>query len=162
MRKIIPILVGLLTLVLFTGLVFAQGDSTPEENRNALSQVTQLAFQILMVVLPIVAVWLTHKAIGLFESKTKIDIPLSIETQIDSWVEKGIHYAAEKSYQKIKEKTAKLSGPEKLEVAAKFVYDMAQAQGWIQWTEEKIKAKIEAWLGTRRANGVVPKLDAQT
>ena len=155
-KKLIPILAALCTLIALAGIAFAQDDATPEDTRNALSHFAQVVFQVLIVILPIVAVWLTHKAISLFESKSKIDIPLSIEKQIDAWVEKGIHYAAEKSYQKIKEKTAKLTGPEKLETAAEFVLDFIEAQGWTQWTIEKIKAKIDAAVGVYRINGGVP------
>jgi len=156
MKKLIPALAALFTLVILAGIALAQGDATPEENRNALTHVAEMAFQILIIILPIVAAWLTHKAISLFESKSKIDIPLSIEKQIDEWIYKGIHYAAEKSYQKVKEKTAKLTGPEKLETASGFVFALVEAQGWTQWTIEKIKAKIDAVIGVHRANGGVP------
>lgn len=156
MRKLLPVLAGLLTLLVYA-TAWAQDTATAEP--NAVTRITELIFEILMVVLPLVATWLVHRGIKVFETKTKVDVPDAIEIKIDEWVERGIHLAAEKSYQKVKEKTAKLSGPEKLEVAADFVFDMAQSRGWIDWSKDKIKAKVEAAIGQRRAGDAVPKLE---
>lgn len=156
-RNITSVLIGLLVFLTCT-VAWAQGEGGAEDP-NALSQITDLTFSILTVILPIIATWLAHRAISTFESKTKIDIPTAIENRIDDWVISGVHLAAEKSRQKVKEGAAKLTGPEKLEEAADFVIGLAEQQGWIEWSKDRIKQKIEALLGVQRANGGVPKLE---
>lgn len=125
----------------------------------AATQATELAFQVITPIVTILAAWLAHRLVKLFETKTGIDIPDKQEAKIESWVEQGIHLAAEKSYQKVKSKTDKLKGSEKLEEAADFVFALANARGWTDWTKAKIKAKIESSLGVHRANGGVPALE---
>lgn len=142
-------------------VLFVPSAALAADGETALTHVTSLAFDILSVILPIIATWLVHRGIKVFETKTKIDIPASIESQIDTWVEKGIHYASEKSYKKVKEQTQRLSGPEKLEEAADFVFELANAKGWDDWTKDIIKKKIESALGQKRANGGVPKTDVE-
>lgn len=156
MKRIIPLFAGLLVLLILAPLAWAQNESS---SSNAVTNFTELAFQILTVVLPIIAVWLTHRGLAVFEKKSGINVPDSIESRIDGWIEEGIHLAAEKARQKIRAKTAELTGPEKLEEAAQYVFDLAQSRGWIEWTKVKIKNKIEAHLGIHRANGGVPKFD---
>ena len=160
MKRLISLFAGLFVFLVLASIAMAQGSSAPAEDVNALTRVTDLVFQILMVVLPVVAMWLTHRGIAVFEKKTGIDVPDAIEAKIDEWAEQGFHLAAEKSYKKVKAKTAKLSGPEKLEEAADFVFALANARGYVDWSKDKIKAKVEALLGMHRSNGGVPKLDA--
>jgi hypothetical protein len=148
MRKLVPVLAGIATVMFLCGTALAQD---PKDD-NALTRSVDIVFQILMVVLPLIAVWLVHRGLAMFEKKAGIDVPHSIERKIDGWVKAGIHLAAERSHKKITEKTGKLTGPEKLEEAADFVFDLANARGWIEWTKEKIKAKIEAQLGLHRAD----------
>lgn len=161
-RKLAPLVFGLLTLVLMLGLsatVYADSASAPAEP-NALTRVTSFAFEVLTPIVTLFAMWAAHRAIKYLEHKLGVDVPARIEAQIDAWVDEGIHYAAEKSYQKVKGKTKKLSGPEKLEEAAAFVLAFAQARGWDDWTADKIKSKVEARLGIKRANGGAPAIDA--
>jgi hypothetical protein len=168
MKKIVSLFAGVVTLLL-CGVAWAQ-DAAPDiiaaapavpadGGPNALTQLTNLVFQILTVVLPILVTWFVHRGIAVFEKKTKINVPDAIENKIDAWVENGIHLAAEKSYKKVAEKTAKLTGSEKLETAADFVFAMAQSRGWLNWSKDAIKAKVEAAIGVHRANGGVPALE---
>jgi hypothetical protein len=122
---------------------------------TALSQVTELAFQILTPIVTALAAWLAHRFIRVIEKKANIDVPAKQEAKIDEWVAAGIQLAAEKSYQKVKAQTDKLSGSEKLETAADFVLGFVTAQGWHTWTKDKIKSKIEARLPSARENGGV-------
>ena len=126
---------------------------------SAASQATELAFQVIAPIVTILGAWLAHRLVAIFEQKTGIDIPDKQEAKIDQWVEEGINLAAEKSYKKVKEKTDKLKGPEKLEEAANFVFGMIESRGWDDWTKDKIKTKIEAAVGVHRANGGVPSLE---
>lgn len=142
--KLLPWFIGV--VILFATRVAWAADADP----NALTQTTDVVFDILGVVLPVVAVWLVHRAIAVWERRTKIDVPGAVEARIDEWVEKGIHLATEKSHQLADSKVSKLTGPEKLETAADFVFDLAQTRGWIDWSKDRIKAKIEAQLGAHR------------
>lgn len=128
-------------------------------DQSAASQATELAFQVIAPIVTILAAWLAHRLVAIFEKKTGIDIPDKQEAKIDVWIEQGILLAAEKSYQKVKAKTEKLKGSEKLEEAADFVFALAAARGWTEWTKDKIKDKIESAIGVHRANGGVPALE---
>lgn len=140
----------IMSIILLTPLVAIGQSSSGVMDQNALSQVIDLIFQILLVVLPVVATWLAHRGIAIIEKKTKISVPDAVEAKIDEWISQGIWFAAEKSHKKIKEKTMKLSGSEKLEEAADFVLDLAQSRGWVEWSKDRIKAKIEAKIGKER------------
>jgi hypothetical protein len=162
MKRIIPLLVGLIVLLVMIPIAWAQGaqgSTAAADDPNIITRVTELTFQILTVILPIIAVWLTHRGLAIFEKKTGMDVPAAMESKIDDWVEEGIHLAAEKALKAVKSNTKKWTGPEKLEEAANYVWDLAQSQGWIEWTRDMIEAKIEARLGLHRANGGVPKFD---
>jgi Bacteriophage holin of superfamily 6 (Holin_LLH) len=117
---------------------------------NAVAQITSIAIQTLAPILLALSGWLAHRLIKAFESKTKIDVPVKQEAQVDAWIEAGIHYAEEKAHQAAKSATAKITGPEKLEAAASFALDLAEKNGWIEWTRERLKAKIEAALNSER------------
>ena len=117
---------------------------------SVLSRTLSLAFELALAALVPVAAWLTHRAIKIFETKTKIDVPDAIEQQVDRWVDRGIALAEERCHQLLKETTSKLTGPEKLEIAVSYVLDMAAQRGWIEWSKDKIQDKVDAALGTRR------------
>ena len=159
MKRIIPLIVGSVILLIMLPVAWAQGDTAAADDPNIITRVTELAFQILTVILPIVAVWLTHRGLAIFEKKTSITVPVAMENKINYWVEEGIYLAAEKALKVLKAKTEKLTGPQKLEEAANYVWDLTQAQGWIEWTRDMIEAKIEARLGLHRADGDFPKFD---
>lgn len=120
------------------------------------SQAAELALQVLTPILVALAAWLAHRIVGVFEKKTGIDIPEKQEAQIDKWIEAGIHLAEEKSRSLVKSKASKLEGPQKLEVAGTFVMGMISKNGWDDWAQSWILDKIEAQLGTNRANGGKP------
>jgi len=128
---------------------------------STASQVAEVVVQILTPVLITLAGWLAHRLVAVFEKKTGIDVPKKQEDMIDTWIESGIYYAEEKSRSLIKEKANKLKGPEKLEIAGKFVLDMVKKNGWDAWTKEAVLAKVEGSLGMHRANGGKPRLDAE-
>lgn len=158
MRNFFQTIVGVLVflaVILASSIAWASdlGDTT------ALTQLTSLVFEILAPVAVAVGVWLSHRLVKMLEKKTGFDVPAKQEAKIDEWVSQGIHLAAEKSYKKVKEKTEKLKGSEKLEEAADFAFALAAARGWDDWTKDKIKSKIEAKLGEHRAKDELPKLE---
>jgi hypothetical protein len=128
----------------------AEATETAEAEANALTRFTGIALSILEPLLLLFATWLAAKGGAYFTKKTKIEIPASIESSIDGWIETGIGLASEKAHQALKNKTKALTGPEKLETAASFVLGMAQSAGWVDWTKETIEKKIESKLGAGR------------
>ncbi len=116
---------------------------------NAVKKIAEVFFEILGPLILAFAGWLAHRGIKLFESKTKIDVPVKQEAQVDAWVVAGIAYAEEKVRNVIKA-NGRLTGPQKLESAVGFVFDLAQKNGWVEWTRDLLAAKIEAKLNTER------------
>lgn len=162
-RKIAPAIVGILVFVLLTLLstiVYAAAGAAAEP--NALSRVAELAFQILVPLLSALGAYLAHRLIAAFEKRTGIDVSERVEALLDGWVERGIHAAEEWSYKEVKAKTTKLTGSEKLELAADYVLDLIKQHGLDAWTRDKVKALIESKLGVHRANGGKPALDKAT
>ncbi len=141
---------------LLSSVVYAQGDGAAP---SALSRITEIAFEILTPVLALFAMWAAHRLIAVFEKKTGIAVPVEQEQMISRWIRQGVARAEEWSHKKIKEKTDALTGPEKLEISAAFVLDLIEAQGWIGWTADRIRDKIEAELGIQRANGNLSRTD---
>lgn len=163
-RIVTPLAVALavfLSLSLAASVVYAAPE-TPAAEPNALSRLADIAFQVLVPVLSLFAAYLTNRLIGVFEQKTGFDVADKHEQWIRDWVEKGIHLGEEWSYKKVKGQTGKLTGPEKLEVAADFVLDMVAKYNIPGWTRDKVTKYIEAQLGTHRANGGKPTLDSNT
>lgn len=119
---------------------------------SAATQATELALQVIAPIVIALGAWIAHRLVRLLEEKTGIDIPDKQEDKIEYWIEQGINLAVEKSHQKLKAHTEKLKGPEKLEEAADYVFALATARGWTDWTKDKIKNKIEASLGADRVD----------
>lgn len=113
---------------------------------SSLVALAHTAIQTLSPILLALSGWLAHRLIKVFETKTKIDIPAKQEAQVDAWIATGIRAAEEKAYQAVKAKADKITGPEKLEAAISFALGMAEKNGWLDWTRDKLQAKIEAKL----------------
>lgn len=113
---------------------------------STIVKLADLAIQTLAPILLALSGWLAHRLIKAFETKTKIDVPAKQEAQIDGWIEAGIRLAEEKAHKAVKAKADKITGPEKLEAAASFALDLAQKNGWVDWTRDRLKSKIEAKL----------------
>jgi hypothetical protein len=152
MRRYNPyIVVFLFSLFLFLPSVAWAASSEP----SVLSRTLSLAFEFALAALVPVAAWLTHRAIRIFEAKTKIDVPDAVEQKVDHWVDSGIALAEERGHRFLKETTDKLTGPEKLEIAVAYVLDMANQRGWVEWSKSKIQDRVEAALGTRREDDML-------
>lgn len=163
LRRSLPLFAGLLAFLILTAIAqVVYADAGVPADENAVTRLADMAFEILTPVLSVVVIWLVHRAIAAFEARTGIDVPAQQEALIDAWVEQGIAFAEEKSRNKVKEKTSKLTGPAKLEEAADFVFDLARARGWIDWSRDRVKRKIEGKLGIARAAGAKPSLDKPT
>ncbi len=158
-RYVTPFIAGLITalvLCLMASIAYAAEGMAKD---NAAQQFVDLAFDFLKVIVTALAGYVALRLGAWIKKKTGIDQ----EEQLNRWIREGILYAEEKSRSKIKEQAQKLTGSEKLEVAAKFVLELAKSQGVTRWTKDKIEAKIESWLGTSRADGDgKPRLDGET
>ena len=164
MKKIVSYLILTFTFCVFffsLNVAWAQTSGVEVQSQTIATQIAKIVFDLLAVIIPILATWIAHRAIGAFERKTEMDIPDKEEAMIDRWIEQGIHMAAEKSYRAVKSKTEKLSGPEKLEEAVGFVLSMANARGLHKWTEEKVVSKIDATLGAYRKSDTPLKLESK-
>ena len=113
---------------------------------NSITTLADLAIQTLAPILLALGGWLAHRVIRAIEAKTKIDVPVRQEAQIDTWIAAGVRLAEEKAYQAVKANAAKITGPEKLETAVGFALDLAQKNGWIDWTKARLAAKVEALI----------------
>ena len=133
---------------LYPALAMAQDGVAADT--NAVQDITFLIAKIIFSVLSMLTAWLVAKAISYFEKKTKIDIPASTESLLHKWADKGIGYADEKSHQAIQKHGKKLTGPEKLEIALKFVLGMAEQYELPKMAENKLTEYIEAKLGLNR------------
>ena len=125
----------------------------PEEitETSALSRVVGILYDFLGVVLMLLGTYAAKKGVNAVEAWLKIDVPDKVERRIDDWIEDGIALAEEKARSATTNHTNKVTGPEKLELAADFVLDLAKDRGYIEWTRNKIKSKIEAKLNKKRA-----------
>jgi len=144
----------------FVVLILMHGVALAQEAAKASAEVDQSAFgEILMEVvalvfslLGLVATWLTAKGIKYFEKKTSIDVPAAYEATLAEWASKGVGLAQEKSHQQLQKLGTKLKGPEKMEVAVRFVRTMAENYGWDDIAEEKVRDYVESKLGLDRTD----------
>ena len=113
-------------------------DTTP------LTHLTDIAFQILAPIALALGGYLAHRVAKAIESRFKIDIPDAQEKMVDQWIAQGIRYAEEKAHQAAQKGDAKWTGNEKLEAAAGFALDFAEKNGWVEWTRDLLKAKVDA------------------
>jgi hypothetical protein len=156
LTKIITIAIcALMLAVIWLYPTMAAAQDAPVADTNAAQEITFLIAKILFSALSILTTYLVGKAIGYFEKKTKIDIPASTEDLMHKWADKAIGYADEKSHQAIKKYGKKLTGPEKLEIALKFVTGMAKQYDLAALADEKLTEYIEAKLGLNRKNDMI-------
>lgn len=114
---------------------------------SALSKLVEMAVQVGMPVLSLFAAWLAHRLVKAFEDKTKIQLPAQTQAMIDDWVHKGVMYAEQKAQAAIDGKLAAIKGPDKLEMAANFVLDLASQHGYDALARDKVEKLIESKLG---------------
>lgn len=143
MRKLAISAYVFLTTILVTSMAFASEGTATE-------RIVDFVLSIAAPVLSMVALWLGHRVIKVFEDKTKLDIPASVEARIDEWVKQGVAYAEEKARQAAKAKAGKLVGPAKLEEAVGFVLDMAEQNGIDTLARDKVIKLVEAKLNLTR------------
>lgn len=120
---------------------------------SALSQFSDSAITILTPAVTAILLYLVHRVVKIFETKTKITLDQHEEDMIDGWVNDAIHFAEEKAHKAATNKLATVTGPEKLEAAADYVISSVRRAGWGPMARDKIKAAVEAKLNTTR-NGV--------
>lgn len=117
---------------------------------NATVKIIEITLTILTPALGLFLLWGARKVIQFAERKTGIDLPVKQEKQIDAWILQAIAFAEEKARKASKSKLSKVTGPEKLELAADYVIDLIQKAGWDTWARDKLKNRIEALLNIER------------
>jgi hypothetical protein len=117
---------------------------------NILSRLVELAFSVATPVLTLFAMWLAHRLVKVFEDKTKVQVPAQWQDMIDGWVLKAVNLAESKSQQALASGAAKLSGPEKLEVAVGFVLDLAEKSGYENMARDYIINLVQAHLAANK------------
>lgn len=140
MKKIVG-LVSFMSVFMVSALAFAA------EGDTLLTKGVDFAFGIALPVVTAVALWLAHRLISVFETKTGIKVPL--QEQLDGLITKGILLAEEKASAALRAKTQTITGPEKLEIAANFVIDSV-GKAFPKLTKEAIADLILAKLPTMR------------
>jgi hypothetical protein len=111
-----------------------------------MEHLVDLAFKLLGPVVVALGGYLAMK----LARKLGIDATEKQEAMVDAWIEQGVHLAEERARAAAKRSEAKISGHEKLELAAGYVADLAEKAGWADWTRDRLKAKIDAKLGSAR------------
>lgn len=105
-------------------------------------------------ILPLV-IWATGRLISYFEKKSGVHVSDETKARINGYMEQGVNYAEEQAHKAIKKNEKKLEMPEKLEHAASFIMDIADKKDAKDWTADKVKKMIEAWIAKHREpNGV--------
>lgn len=106
--------------------------------------------EILVYAVGLIAAALVSKLLYTIERRFKFDVPRAAEIALNTLLTKGIHYAEEQARKVIKTKSEALSLPDKLELAATFVMDMADSKRVTELGKERIKKLIEAHLHENR------------
>ena len=114
------------------------------DDHQTISQITNLAIQILEPLALALATWLGMRIVKFVNTKFKIQIASGQEAMIQGWIGSGIRFAEEKAHQAAGKADAKITGHEKLEHATSFVIGMAEKNGWTDWTRDHLKAMIDA------------------
>lgn len=148
MNRIAPLL-AFTVVFLLPAVAFAQAEAVMDDTTAAGEALTWVV-NIAATTLALLINWLVLKGIKYFEKKTKIDIPAAQEELLMKLAEKGIGLAEEKAHQAVKKGATKLEGPEKLEVALKFVAKMAKEYKLPEMAEDKLADYVEAKLGLAR------------
>lgn len=140
-----------MVLLLMQGLAFAQEVAAAPE-QSAFGEILLEVLAGVFSLLGLLATWLVAKGIKYFEKKTKIDVPAAYEATLAEWASKGVGLAQEKSHQTFQNLGRKLEGPEKMEVAVRFVRGMVAEYGWDDLAEDKIRDYVESKLGLDRTD----------
>lgn len=120
------------------------------EPTPVVTHLVDLALQILAPLVVVLAGYLANRLVKVLEAKTGVDIPEKQEAMLDTYIQDGIRYAEEKAHQAAKRADAKLTGHEKLEAATSFVLHYVEKNGWVEWTRDRLKAKIDAKINVMK------------
>lgn len=173
MRRFVTYLLLMCSSVLLVAVWFHSAQAAPEATAAAAAPTPVIVSVLTEVVKLVVAIatplllYLAHKGIGIFEDKAGIDIPQQEEDLVDKWVEQGVHLAEERAAQFLRAHEQKMTGGSKLETAFDFAWEQIQRTGVLDWSRERLLAKIEAKVNYKRspfmlarpapiASGIVP------
>lgn len=121
---------------------------------NATQQLAEMAFNILGPIMAALGTLLACKLVATLSAKWKIDVTEKTQRTINELVYQGIALAEEMARKAVKLKTAQLTGPEKLEIAAGHVLELIQKYKLDtragEWTRDKVKDLIHAELPETR------------
>lgn len=119
-------------------------------DQSIMGRLLSFGLEIMAPVATLFAMWAAHRLISVFESKTKIELPAKTHEMVDDWVQKGLHYAEEKARNAVAANAVALKGPEKLELAAGFVMDLAEKYGVGDMAKDKVIKLVESKLSETR------------
>jgi len=142
MKKINYIIV-LFVLLMTSSVAFAQSEGASDP---AAFTLLNHALEIAGALLMLLATWATHKVSGLLKSKTGVEV----DSLLESFATKAVHFAEEKAHQQLSSKKKALKGPEKMEVALGFALALAEQNKLPAKAKEKMANYIEAKLGETR------------
>lgn len=156
-RTIVPLFV-FLALMLWGAIAFAADDEP--SNGTAVAELAVLFLQV--VIFPVLGSLLTYlagMAAAYLKKKWDIELLDRQEAKIDEWIAQAVHWAEEKSRNRVRSGLGRIKGPDKLEEVMHQVVNQVRAKRWDDWAESSIRTKIEGYLGKKRANGGKPTLD---
>ena len=161
--KVITVLncLALIAIIWMYPIAVAAQEGGVVAESSAAQEIMLLVVKAVFSILALLTTYLVTKAIGYFEKKLGVDIPDTTEALLNEWADKGIGLAYEKSHQQLKKLGKKLKGPEKMEIALKFVIGMAKEYKLPELAEDKLKDYIEGKLGLKRGEGVTLEQPAE-
>src|SRR5690606_30620739 len=113
----------------------------------------QITDGVLRIVGPALAIALTALvsiAIRTWRQKTHATVTDRQHAMIDAWVGEAIDWVEEQAHQRAQAGSAKPGADSKIEMGVRYVLDLAEAAGVPGWTAQRVQAKIESALQSRR------------
>lgn len=127
---------------------------------TAAAQLVDILFKVLSVVLTTLVTVGMAKFVRFAERKGKIDLSERQEAFMADVADDAIDWIEEQAHKRAKAKAQQLTGPEKLELAARELLSRAHEKGWDDWTAERVRQLLEARLQRRRRLTAATELPA--
>jgi len=137
--------------------VAAKGSAAAEYAKSAVDPLVDT----LALLLGTVFTALLGVGLAWLKKKWNIDAGDSVEAALQSIIERGIGYAAEKAHKALQAGEGAPGGAQKLRDALEYVEDEVQRLGYDKLAADKLKALIESKLGVERVKGTLPTAEAK-
>jgi hypothetical protein len=137
--------------------VAAKGSAAVEYAKSAVDPLVDT----LALLLSTVFISLLGVGLAWLKKKWNIDAGESVEKALQSIIERGIGYAAEKAHKALQAGEDAPGGAQKLRDALEYVEDEVQRLGYDKLAADKLKALIESRLGVERVKGTLPTAEAK-